>query len=146
MVKIIKYNQEYRDDMFFCYLSAKDALGTIPHLRDDLFDIQKCYFDKNEMFWLAINEHNRVVGMIGTDTVSKTHLWLKRLSVKPDLKKTGIGTALLNVVEEYAKSKGILIIHTRFNDDYIEALHFYKSRGFIESERDNGLRHFTKDI
>ena len=144
MFKIIKYSQEYRDDMFFCYLSAKDALGGIPRLRDDMFNIQKYYFDKNDMFWLAISENNRVVGMVGTSTFSKTDIWLKRLFIKPESKRIGIASALLVVVEKYAKSKGILTIHTRFNDDYIEASHFYTSKGFIETERSDGLRHLIK--
>jgi GNAT superfamily N-acetyltransferase len=146
MFRIIKYSQEYRDDMFFCYLSATDALEGAPHLRDDLFDIQKNYFDKGDMFWIAINDHNRVVGMIGTNTVSKTDMWLKRLYIKPEMKRKGIACALLTVVIEYAKSKGIVSIHTRFNEDYIEASHFYPLQGFIEGERSDGLRHFIKKV
>lgn len=146
MIKTIKYNHEYRDDMLFCYLLAKDALGGIPRLRDDLLDIQKHYFDNNDMFWIAINDENRVVGMIGTSTVSETDMWLKRLFVKPNAKRSGIAGMLLDVVEEYAKSKGVLTIHTRFNDNYIEAPLFYSSKGFVESKRSNGLRHFIKSI
>ena len=146
MFKIIKYSQEYRDDMFYCYLLAKDALGDTIHLRDDLFDIQKHYFDKGDMFWIAIDDNNRVVGMVGTNTISKTDLWLKRLFIKPEMKRKGIACALLTVAIEYAKSKGIVLLHTRFNDNYIEASHFYLSQGFIESERSNGLRHFIKKI
>jgi len=100
MYKIIKYESKYKDDMLFCYLSAKDALGVIPHLRDDLLDVQKCYFDKNDMFWIAISDDNRVVGMIGTDTVSETDIWLKRLFIKPEMKRSGIASALLAIVLE----------------------------------------------
>ena len=135
--------------MFFCYLSAKDALGVIPRLRDDLLDIPnipKYYFDKNDMFWIAVSDDNRVIGMIGTNTVSETDIWLKRLFVKPEMKRNGIAGALLSVVEKYAKSKGVLSIHTRFSNDYIEASCFYPSKGFIESESNEGLRHFIKSI
>ena len=144
--KVIKYSQEYRDDMLFCYLSAKDALGVIPRLRDDILDIQKYYFDKNEMFWIAVNDDNRVVGMIGTDTISETDMWLKRLFVKPEMKRNGIAGALLDTAVEYAKSKGITVIHTRFSDNYIEAFHFYTAKGFLESERSDGARHLIKSI
>ena len=144
MLKIIKYTHEYRGDMLFCYLLAKDALGEIPRLRNDLLDIQKYYFDRNDMFWIAINDENRVVGMVGTSTVSETDIWLKRLFIKPNVKRSGIASALLDVVVEYAKAKGVLSIHTRFNDNYIEASRFYSSKGFVESERSDGLRHFIK--
>jgi GNAT superfamily N-acetyltransferase len=146
MFKIIKYSREYRDDMLFCYLSAKDALGGIPRLSDDLLDIQKHYFDKNDMFWIAVNDNNRVIGMVGTDTVSETDIWLKRLFVKPEIKRNGVAGALLNIVVAHAKSRGITSIHTRFSDNYIEASHFYPAKGFIESGRSDGLRHFIKTI
>lgn len=144
--RIIEYNQVYRDDLFFCYLAAKDAVGEIPRLREDLFDISKNYFDKNDMFWIALDDDNRVVGMVGTDTVSKTDMWLKRLFIKPAMKRSGIASALLNVVIAYGKSKNISSIHTRFGDAYVEALRFYSRKGFIEGERSNGLRHFIKSI
>ena len=64
MIKIIRYNNDYRDDMFLCYLLAKEALGK-PHLRDDLLDIKGNYFELGDEFWLAISDDNRVVGMVG---------------------------------------------------------------------------------
>jgi hypothetical protein len=60
MVKIITFEPQYRDDMLFCFLSAKDALGRVPALREDLLDIQKNYFDHGDMFYLAIDDNQRV--------------------------------------------------------------------------------------
>ena len=146
MFRIIKYREDYQDELFYCYLLAKEALGDPLRLRDDLFDIQKYYFDKGDMFWIAVGDHHRVIGMMGTATVSNTDLWLKRLFIKPEMKRKGIACALLNVAINYAKSKRLVWIHTRFNDDYVEASHFYLSQGFIESERSDGHRHFIKRI
>ena len=89
MFNIIPFRREYRDDTIFCLLSAKDALGRAPRLNDDLLDIQGRYFDKGDMFWIAINADNRVAGMIGTNTVSETDMWLKRLFIKPEMKRKG---------------------------------------------------------
>jgi len=105
MFHIIKYHDDYRDDMIFCYLSAKNALGEKIYLRDDLLDIQVNYFYKNDMFWIALNDDERVVGMIGTNTVSITDMWLKRLFVKPEIKRNGIGSALLTNCREIRKVK-----------------------------------------
>ncbi|MDD3972167.1 MAG: GNAT family N-acetyltransferase [Clostridia bacterium] len=146
MYKIISFEQKYRDDAIFCLLSAKDSLGRLPSLNEDLLDIQKNYFDKGDMFWVAIDDNNRVIGMIGTNTTSKTDMWLKRLFIKPTLKRQGLGSALLKTAEEYARAKGIVTIHTRFSDDFGEASKFYPAKGFIESERSNGLRHLIKII
>lgn len=97
---IIPFEQSYRDDAIFCLLSAKDALGRIPRLNEDLLDIEVNYFDKGDMFWLALDEQKRVVGMLGTKTVSPTEMWLKRFYVKPEFKRQGIGSTLIGVAFE----------------------------------------------
>ena len=50
---IIPYDEKYRDDMIFMVLEAKDALGRIPRLNEDLLDIRKNYLDTGDMFWLC---------------------------------------------------------------------------------------------
>lgn len=144
MFRIIRFERDYQDDMFYCILSAKDALGKVPSINEDLYDIEKNYFNKGDMFWLAADENERVIGMLGTQTVSASDMWLKRLYIKPSMKRKGVGGALLLTAEEYARSKGISTIHTRFSDDYTEAARFYPSKGFVESERSEGLNHFIK--
>lgn len=42
-MKIIKYEEKYRDDMIFMILEAKNTLGRVPGLNEDLLDIQKNY-------------------------------------------------------------------------------------------------------
>ena len=60
---IIPYDEKYRDDMIFMVLEAKDALGRVPRLNEDLLDVQKNYIDTGDMFWLAIDEHDRVMAV-----------------------------------------------------------------------------------
>jgi len=98
------------------------------------------------MFWIVLNNNQRVIGMLGTDTVSKNEMWLRRLFIKPEIKRNGLGSALLSVAEEYAISKGISIIHTRFPDSYIEASKFYPAKGFVDAGRHEDLRHMIKNI
>lgn len=146
MFTIITFNETYRDDAIFCLLSAKDAIGRVPQLNSDMLDIQKHYFDNNDMFWLAVDSNNRVVGMVGTKTESNTDMWLKRLFIKPSFKRKGIGSALLTTAERYAKSKGILCLHTQFSYDFIEAALFYPSKGFIDETKDSSLHHMIKHL
>ena len=147
MFKIIPFQNEYRDDTIFCLLLAKDAIQYVPHFSDDLLDIQSNYFDKGDMFWIALDENNRVIGMIGTNTFTDTDMWLKRLFIKPEIKRKGLGSALLATAEDYAKSKNIENIHTRFADWYNEAAIFYPSKGYIEVVgKSDGKRHFVKNI
>ena len=146
MFRIVPFQERYRDDTIFCLLLAKDSIQDVPRLSEDLLDVRKHYFDKGDMFWIAINENDRVIGMIGTNIFSDKDMWLKRLFVKPENKRNGLGSALLSVAEDFAKSKNIENIHTRFADWYTEAAMFYPSRGYIEIGRSDGRRHFMKKL
>ena len=55
---IIPYDEKYRDDMIFMVFEAKDALGRIPRLNEDLLDIQKNYLDTQYMITLKDGKPN----------------------------------------------------------------------------------------
>ena len=42
-MKIIPYEKQYRDDMIFMVLEAKNALGRVPRLNEDLLDVDRHY-------------------------------------------------------------------------------------------------------
>lgn len=132
-MKIKIYEEKYRDDMIFMILEAKNSLGRIPRLNEDLLDVAHNYIKTGNMFWIAVDDNDRVIGSIGTKIVSQNEMWLKRLYVKSTLKRQGIGKNLYTKAEEFAIQKGIDTIYTRFSSDYIEAQKFYPSMGFIET-------------
>ena len=68
-MKIIPYEDKYRDDMIFMILEAKNALGRVPGLNEDLLDIKKYYLDKGDMFFIAVDENDRVIGSVGYSSV-----------------------------------------------------------------------------
>ena len=78
---IIKvYEEKYRDDMIFMVLQAKDALGRVPSINADLLEIMENYFDKGDMFWVAVNDNDRVIGCIGySRTENQDEAFLHRL-------------------------------------------------------------------
>ncbi len=133
-MQIIRFNQKYRDDMIFMVLEAKNALGRIPRINDDLLDIEKHYLAKGDMFWLAINDDDRVIGCVGYNSVENSSaIWLHRLYVKPTLKHIGIGTKLLQTAEKYAKEQGKNAIYVHLGtpkEQWFESYHFYPKNGF----------------
>ena len=152
-IKIVLYYSKYRDDMLFCYLTAKDELGRhapkgfeVPKLKDDLLDVEESYIRHGDVFYLAVDESDGVVGMIGTKMMSQTELLLKRLFIKPDMKGKGIGTILLAAVEKYAAEKGITAIHTQFANWYPNAADFYSAKGFVMAEPQEYLRRMVKRL
>ena len=130
-MKIIQYEEKYRDDMIYMVLSAKDAIGRIPRINEDLLDIKANYFDKGHPFWLAIDENNRVIGCIGTKE-KDSKIFLSHLFVKPELKRQGIGSKLLETAETSAKERGYQEIHIHLGKDYLESHIFYPKKGYIE--------------
>ena len=109
-MKIFKFEEIYRDDMIFMVLQAKDALGRKPTINPDLLDIKANYLDYNDMFWLAIDENDRVVGCVGCSRIADTdQAFLHRLYIKPSLKRKGIGSKLLGTAELWMCENGITV-------------------------------------
>lgn len=134
-MKIIKFEDKYRDDLIFMILEAKNALGRVPGLNEDLLDIKKNYFDKGDMFWVALDENDRVIGSVGYNSVKgTTNAVLHRLFVKYNLKHRGIGTALLTTVERHLIEKGKrnVIVHLGNKEHFFESWKFYPKHGYRE--------------
>ena len=131
-MKIIKFEEKYRDDMIFMVLSAKNALGRIPRLNEDLLDIKTNFFDKGQPFWIALDEFDRVIGCIGTRVTENGEVFLSRLYVKFDFKRHGIGSKLLELAENSARERGFKEIHVHLGAEYLESHIFYPKHGYIE--------------
>ncbi len=134
---IIKhYEEKYRDDLIFMVLQAKDALGRKPTINPDLLDIKTNYFDRGDLFWIAINEDDRVIGCIGySKTENPSEAFLHRLYVKASEKHKGIGTTLLQKAEDAMREQGITISLVHLGEpkkQWFEAYAFYPKNGYRE--------------
>lgn len=133
-MKIIQFEPRYRDDLIFMILEAKNAIGRVPGLNEDLLDIEKHYFAKGDRFWIAVDEHDRVIGSVGYSSIPDTsEIWLHRLFVKADLKHQGIGTKLLATAESYAKEHGKTAIYVHLGtpkEQWAESYRFYPKHGY----------------
>lgn len=131
-MKIIEFEDKYRDDLIYMVLSAKNALGRIPTLNEDLLNIKTNYLDKGQPFWIALDEFDRVIGCIGTRIDEENNIFLARLYVKFDLKRQGIGSRLLEIAENSAKARGYKEVHVHLGKEYLESHLFYAKHGYIE--------------
>ena len=130
------YEEQYRDDLIFMVLQAKDALGRIPSINPDLLDIQANYFDRGDMFWVALDENDRVIGSVGySRTENPTEAFLHRLYVKAAEKHNGIGTALLQTAENALRKQGISVALVHLGqpkEQWFESYAFYPKHGYRE--------------
>ena len=144
---IIKlYEEKYRDDLIFMVLQAKDALGRRPTINPDLLDIQSNYFDRGDLFWVAINENDRVVGCIGySKTENPTEAFLHRFFVKASEKHKGIGIQLLLTAENDMRRQGITVSLVHLGEpreQWFESYAFYPKHGYQEYRP----RYMRKDL
>ena len=146
-MKIIPFEESYRDDLIFMILQAKDALGRKPGLNEDLLDIKSNYFDRDGRFWIAIDENDRVIGSIGYVRVDGTNeAFIHRLFVKSAKKRKGIGSALLKIAEEDMKNNEISVAKVHLGipkDDWFESYSFYLKHGYVEYEERHMKKCFT---
>lgn len=137
-MEIKLFNEQYRDDLIFMVLQAKDALGRKPRINEDLLDIQKSYFDRGDAFWVAVDENDRVVGCIGYNRIKDTEeAFLHRFYVKASEKHKGIGTELLYKAETEMKSRGITLARAHLGtprEQWFESYAFYPKHGYVEYE------------
>ena len=134
-MQIIKFESKYRDDLIFMILEAKNALGRVPGLNEDLLDVEKNYFAKGDMFWVALDYNDRVIGSVGYNSIfGSDDVVLHRLFVKYNLKHQGIGSALLKTVEEHLKAIGkkTVTVHLGNKEDFYESWQFYPKHGYVE--------------
>ena len=135
-MKIIPYEEKYRDDLIFMILQAKDALGRKPSINPDLLDIKANYFERGDMFWIAIDENDRVIGSIGySKTENSNEAFLHRLYVKASEKRKGIGTKLLLFAENETVKRGITVLHVHLGEpkeQWFESYSFYPKHGYCE--------------
>ena len=90
------------------------------------------------MFWLAIDENDRVIGSIGySRIIGTTEAFIHRLFVKAAKKRKGIGTALLLMVEKHMRNEGILISKVHLGspkEEWFESYSFYPKHGYVAYE------------
>ena len=144
---IIKpYEDKYRDDLIFMVLQDKDALGRKPTINEDLLDIRTNYFERGYMFWVAVDEDDRVIGCVGySRTENLSEAFLHRLYVKASQKRSWIGTALLKTAEEYMRNKGIAVSLVHLGEpkeQWVESYSFYPKHGYNEIKP----RYMRKDL
>ena len=145
-MKIKLYEEKYRDDMIFMVLQAKDVLGRIPRLNEDLLDIKAHYFDRGDLFWIAADDNDRVIGCGGYSRIEGTkEAFVHRLYVKASDKRIGIGSALLETIEVGMQNNGITTARIHLGsppEQWFESYSFYPKHGYNDYEP----RHMRKKL
>ncbi len=141
-MRIVPFEEKYRDDLIFMVLEAKDAIGRVPTLNEDLLDIRKNYLDKGDMFWLALSDAGRVIGCIGYSSIPGTaDVRLHRFYVKAAMKRQGIGSRLYLHAEKHLRESGKRGVLVHLGGAGYEASRlFYRHFGYEYEQDKNYMR------
>ena len=140
------YNDSYKDKMIEMILEARAALGLSPSVRSDLYNVNSNYLDKGDMFWIAVDENDEVIGCLGYSRIESTNeAFLHRFYIKPSMKRKGIGTLLLKTAEKSMLESGIVISKVHLGeerDKWFESYSFYPKNGYVRY----APRYMKKDL
>ncbi len=135
-MKIIVYDDFYRDEMISMVMAARKALGLDPSVRKDRCDVKANYLDKGDLFWLCVGGEKEVLGCLGFSREAGTReAFLHRFYVKAELKRRGIGSALLKTAEDAMRLKGIDAAKVHLGhppEVWYESYAFYAKHGYTE--------------
>ena len=102
----------------------------------DITDIENKYRD-NAVFYLALNEKNKIVGMVGLLEVDEQKSKLTKFYILNEARGKGLGVALLEKVIAFAKSRKRNYIYLETNQQLEAAIHLFEKFGFKKGEGGN---------
>ncbi len=94
---------------------------------------------KQPEYWVGAYDGDKLIGIIvGTDDGRKG--WINRLAVDEEYRDQGIGTELVNKLEEVFEEKGFKIWAALIEPDNPESMEFFEKRGY----EDLGIKYYSK--
>jgi len=135
MIKIIPFNEKYRDNVISLILDIyENELDFKGYDRPDIYNITDTYQkNHNSNFWVAIN-NNEIVGTVGVLGKTEELVYLKRMVVKKGFRRQGLGQQLLQTALTFSKNHGFKTIYAGTVKENQNVINFYKNRGFDYSE------------
>jgi ribosomal protein S18 acetylase RimI-like enzyme len=102
-------------------------------------------FAGDDTFAVLIGEPAVGVGLVTT----RPNVWyegpvalLDELYIAPDTRGRGAGSALLDLVVETCRQRGVDLVEINVDEGDVDALRFYRRHGFIATEPDSEERAF----
>jgi len=111
-------------------------LDEMPELRA----IATAFSDSGGQFWCAVDRGETIVGCIGYVPAKEGNgLELKKLYVRRDLRRLGLGARLVARVEQTARERGCDFVELWSDVKFETAHRFYERRGYVRDGRTREL-------
>lgn len=108
-------------------------------LNADLADIDAAYMQTGGNFWVAVNATEQrdanIVGIVAIERISDVEGELRRMSVRSDFRRCGLGRLLVSHLEQWAQANKFSRVTLNTGVVMAEARRFYESLGYRETHR-----------
>ena len=74
----------------------------------DIDNIQAAYMTEGNHFWVAESEQREIIGMVGVQHHDEGSGEIRRLRVRQDVRRRGVGSQLLEAAIKFCKDRGYL--------------------------------------
>lgn len=139
-MKIIDFNDKYKDDVVDFILNIQNIEFNVNiklEEQPEINDVHKNFISLGGGFWLAIDEHDRLIGTIGLHRLSPEVAILKKFFIKKESRGHKVGLQLYKKLISFAESEGVLQIYLDTPATARGARNFYIKAGFKEISKEN---------
>jgi len=110
-----------------------------PQGRDGRERVVKEISSPSNIFLVAELEGELVGSLLGTSDGRKG--WINRLAVRPDLRRKGVGGALMQEIEKRFEDSGLLVFACLIEEENTASQEFFDEMGY---ELDRGVLYYSK--
>lgn len=108
-------------------------------LNADLADIHAAYMQAGGNFWVATSatkeQEPDIVGIVALERITDIEGELRRMSVRSDFRRCGLGRLLVSHLEQWAQTNKFSRVTLNTGVVMTEARRFYESLGYKETHR-----------
>lgn len=100
----------------------------------DLRDIEHHYLE-NGGFWVALDQEGHVCGTIALLSLENGDVALKKMFVRPDMRRSSLGRQLMQACFDYCQKYHKKAIYLGTVTDFVQAQKFYQNLGFQQIKK-----------
>jgi ribosomal protein S18 acetylase RimI-like enzyme len=111
-----------------------DAACFPPGVSYSLAELRAFIRHRHSKTWVA-EENGEIIGFLVAQRLGGDALHIVTIDVKEGWRRRGVGTALMDIAEEWGRRQSLSLVSLETAEDNQRAQAFYKKRGYIRLNR-----------
>lgn len=134
-MKIVEYTDKFKDDVINLILNIQNIEFDVDiqlEEQPDIQDIHQYFTTSGGNFWLALDDHEKLIGTIGLQALTPQMAILKKFFVNSEYRGHKVGKALYDELLNFAEINNFLEIFLDTPSKATQSHQFYRKAGFEE--------------